>query len=180
MGGHAGALTPDMASMGQVLGVDPRLIERLLSDHATLLRRLAPQQREASIAIRREEITALSDLLGEPPAEVIDRLGNLIGADHEQRATMLKLFAAGALVIGLAATGMVYGRGRAASGAGDAPLKPALAPTEIVEVIETPTLGEPLAVVALDAGSPESQPAAPSPAPGGGLEAAPGPTVPGA
>ncbi|MEZ5259643.1 MAG: hypothetical protein R2705_23000 [Ilumatobacteraceae bacterium] len=118
--------------MGQVLGVDPRLIERLLSDHATLLRRLAPQQREASIAIRREEITALSDLLGEPPAEVIDRLGNLIGADHEQRATMFKLFAAGALVIGLAATGMVYGRGRAASGAGDAPLK-ALAPTEIVE-----------------------------------------------
>lgn len=118
---HTAAFTPSgFTGPGRTPGDkhphDSREIASLLAAHLKLVQRLHPHQREASIVFRRDEVTALADLLGESTSEVIEKIGTLIGASTHQRAAMAKMFAAGALVIGLAATGSVFARGREASG----------------------------------------------------------------
>lgn len=90
---------------------DPGDIASLLAAHISLVRRLQPQQREAALLLRRDDVTTLADLLGETATEVIDRLGALMGATRAQRASMAALFAAGALVIGLGSSGAVTADG---------------------------------------------------------------------
>ncbi len=90
---------------------DPRDITSMLAAHVNLVRRLQPQQREAAMVLRREDITTLADLLGETATEVIDKLGTLMGATTAQRRAMVSLFVAGAAAIGLAASGAVTADG---------------------------------------------------------------------
>ncbi len=80
---------------------DPDDPESLLTAYLSLVRKVRHQQREAAIVLRRDDITALSDLLGPSENEIIEQLGSLMGATRSQRRAMVKLFAAGALVIGV-------------------------------------------------------------------------------
>lgn len=80
---------------------DPDDPESLLTAYLSLVRKVRHQQREAAIVLRRDDITALSGLLGPSENEIIEQLGSLMGATRSQRRAMVKLFAAGALVIGV-------------------------------------------------------------------------------
>jgi hypothetical protein len=85
----------------------------LLTAYLTLIRGLRDQRRARTIELRSADIEALATYLGRPGSEVVERLAEMMGATRTQRATMLTLFGAGALVIGLAGSTAV---GRAQSG----------------------------------------------------------------
>jgi hypothetical protein len=128
----------------------------LLTAYLTLIRGLRDQRRARTIELRSADIEALAAYLGRPGSEVVERLAEMMGATRTQRATMLTLFATGALVIGLAGSTAV---GRAQSGpstavqpgAGVAAVGPQIAPVTQLPVTQLP--------VTIDASTPSSAPA---------------------
>lgn len=93
---------------------DPDDPTSLLTTYLTMVRRLRGQRRAVSIVLRRDDITMLADALGRSAVDVVEQLGSLMGATRSQRAAMATMFAAGALVIGLSASGVT---GSSAAGA---------------------------------------------------------------
>lgn len=77
----------------------------LLVAYLRLIRRMRNQKRAPAVALRRDDIITLALHLDIDGAEVVDRLSTLMNVSATQRNTMAMLFAAGAIVIGLAAGG---------------------------------------------------------------------------
>lgn len=76
-----------------------------------LVRDMRDQRRERSVVLRRDDVVALAGALGQSPETILDELGTLMGATRAQRGAMATLFAAGALVVGIAGTSLVVGQG---------------------------------------------------------------------
>ncbi len=76
-----------------------------------LVRAMRDQRRDRSILLRRDDVVVLASALGESAEAVLDELGTLMGATRAQRGAMATLFAAGALVVGIAGTTAVVGHG---------------------------------------------------------------------
>jgi hypothetical protein len=74
----------------------------LLTAYLRLIRTMRNQKKSPAIALRREDIDALATYLHEPGEAVVERLTALMGATVAQRTAMASMFAAGAIVIGLA------------------------------------------------------------------------------
>jgi sortase (surface protein transpeptidase) len=77
----------------------------LLTGYLRLIRSMRRQKRAPAIALRRDDILALARYLDVDGAEVVEQLTTLMGATASQRKAMVMLFATGAIVIGLAASG---------------------------------------------------------------------------
>ena len=79
----------------------------VLNSYLRLVRSIRDQRKAQVVALRRDDIERLAEHLQLDGAEVLERLAALMGATAEQRVALGSLFAAGALVIGLAASGLV-------------------------------------------------------------------------
>lgn len=86
---------------------EPGSARSLLKAYLGLVREMRDQRRARTIELRSADIDALAAHLGIPGSEVVEQLAALMGATRDQRATMIGLFGAGALVIGLAGSGAV-------------------------------------------------------------------------
>ncbi|MEO5900010.1 MAG: sortase [Ilumatobacteraceae bacterium] len=83
-------------------GFSPGDTTSLLRAYLRLIRSLRHQNKAPAIALRRNDIDELARHLGVSGEEVVDRLTALMGATAAQRSAMTSMFAAGAIVIGLA------------------------------------------------------------------------------
>lgn len=135
---------------GVRMGFSPEDPRSLLDAYLRLIRALRNQKRAPAIALRRDDIEALAQELGVSGAEVVDRLTLLMGATAEQRLAMTSLFAAGAMVIGLAVfAGLSIDDAASAQAA-----RPNVVTSSSVEVthalaaMDAPTLPAPVAIVA--------------------------------
>jgi hypothetical protein len=79
--------------------------ESLLHSYLVLIRQIRGQQREPTITLRREDISALAEHLGASEDRILDDLLDRMGATRAQRKALVALFAAGLLTI--VATGSV-------------------------------------------------------------------------
>jgi len=79
--------------------------ESLLHSYLVLIRQLRGQQREPTITLRGEDISALAEHLGASEDRILDDLLDRMGATRAQRKAIVALFAAGLLTI--VATGSV-------------------------------------------------------------------------
>jgi len=85
---------------------DPRSRDSLLTSYLFLVRQLRAQEREPIIDLRREDVEVIAEYLHEPGPTVLERLSTLMGATQLQRRAMAGMFIAGAIVIGLAGSGV--------------------------------------------------------------------------
>jgi hypothetical protein len=116
-----------IATSGITARFDPRDPDSLLTSYLLLVRQLRAQQSEPLIDLRREDVDTIAEFLHEPGPSVVERLSTLMGATQLQRRAMVGMFIAGAIVIGLAGSGVA-----ALAGGSDAPSRPAaiVAPVE--------------------------------------------------
>lgn len=79
--------------------------DALLRSYLMMVRRTRNQQRAVSITLRRDDIEVIAEYLEQAATAVLERLADLMGSTRTQRAAMLTLFTAGAMLI--AVTGSV-------------------------------------------------------------------------
>lgn len=79
--------------------------ESLLHNYLVLIREIRGEQREPTITLRGEDISALAEHLGASEERVLDDLFDRMGATRAQRKALLAMFAAGVLTI--VATGSI-------------------------------------------------------------------------
>ncbi len=77
----------------------------LMLAYLSLIRQMRHQKKVPAIALRRDDVLVLAGYLDMDGADVVRRLSSLMNLGAAQRTTMSMLFAAGAIVIGLAAGG---------------------------------------------------------------------------
>jgi hypothetical protein len=132
--------------------------ESLLHNYLVLIRQIRGEQREPTITLRGEDISALAEHLGASEERVLDDLLDRMGATRAQRKAMLAMFAAGVLTI--VATGSialdlapagVFAQGSTAEG--------------VVGVVDIPAAEAAPVVVVAATSAPVTQPAAPTEAP---------------
>jgi len=121
-------------SMGGVVApFDPANNTALLTAYLTLVRTLRREHSAPSVALRRDDIDVLSDVLGEPPSSVVERLLSLMNATQSKRVAVVGLLATGAAVIGLVGTAAAVGSG------GDATPVPGSTTVSVTTVVESPS-----------------------------------------
>ncbi|MFM2072487.1 MAG: hypothetical protein RLZZ623_2750, partial [Actinomycetota bacterium] len=98
-----------ISAAGIAVSFTPHDSSSLLLSYLRLVRQLRGQERPAEIVLRRDDIEALAEHLDESGETIVDRLAALMGASQTQRRAMVGMFAAGALLIGLAAAGVASG-----------------------------------------------------------------------
>jgi hypothetical protein len=91
-----------IATGGVEARFDPGDTDSLLTAYLRLIRTLRSQQHEPMIDLRHDDVEALARHLHASGADVVERLGALMGATRSQRRSMAKMFLAGAMVVGLA------------------------------------------------------------------------------
>lgn len=89
----------------------------VLSAYLRLVRALRRVPADAAVELRRDDIEVLAVELGLAPDRVVEQLAELLGAQREERATVLGLFHGGATVIGLVGTAVAAGSGIASRSA---------------------------------------------------------------
>lgn len=89
----------------------------VLSAYLRLVRALRRVPADAAVELRRDDIEVLAVEFGLAPDRVVEQLAELLGAQREERATVLGLFHGGATVIGLVGTAVAAGSGIASRSA---------------------------------------------------------------
>jgi hypothetical protein len=77
-------------------------VTSLLTAYLQLVRKLRGQEKPPTIDLRTDDIEVLARYTGATGADVVDRLGALMGATRAQRSAMVGLFATGAATIAFA------------------------------------------------------------------------------
>jgi hypothetical protein len=95
-----------ISTSGITAEFDPHHADSLLTSYLLLVRQLRDQEREPIIDLRREDVETIAAYLHEPAPSVLERLMTLMGATRLQRRAMVGMFVAGAIVIGLAGSGV--------------------------------------------------------------------------
>lgn len=100
-------LSVDMAdgrleACGRRVRFDPSDPDGVLLAYLRLVRTLRGVQREPSFVLRRGEVLELAEVMRWDAVDVLDHLGELMGASITERRTMVTSFAAGALLIAVA------------------------------------------------------------------------------
>lgn len=113
---------------GSSTSFTPNDATSLLTNYLHLVRRLRGEERSASIDLRRQDISRIADHLGQPGEAIVERLGELMGATQAQRRELVGMFAAGALVVGLATAAVIPG-GAAPNATGTNRVAATVAPT---------------------------------------------------
>jgi hypothetical protein len=109
---------------GRRMRFDPSVPDAVLVAYLRLVRKLRDVPREPSFVLRRSDVLVLAEVLRWDAVDVLDQLGDLMGATVTQRRTMVATFAAGALLIAVATSAA------------------ALAPSLRDDVAEVPVAGE--------------------------------------
>ena len=89
----------------------------VLQAYLRLVRVLRRVPADAAVELRRDDIEVLALELDVPADRVLEQLADLLGAQREERATVLGLFHGGATVIGLVGTAVAAGSGIASRAA---------------------------------------------------------------
>jgi hypothetical protein len=87
---------------GRSARFDPSAQDALELAYLRLVRELRDVRREPSFVLRSADVAALAAATRRDAAELLDRLGELMGASVTQRRSMVTAFAAGALLIAVA------------------------------------------------------------------------------
>jgi transcriptional regulator with XRE-family HTH domain len=95
-----------ISTSGISAAFDPSNHDSLLVTYLLLVRQLRAQERAPFIDLRREDVEAIAEYLGEPGPTVMERLSTLMGVTQLQRRAMAGMFIAGAIVVGLAGSGV--------------------------------------------------------------------------
>jgi hypothetical protein len=164
---HALRRTPLVISAGQLVAGPVNATyragdrESLLHNYLVLIRQIRGEQREPTITLRGEDISALAEHLGASEERVLDDLLDRMGATRAQRKAMLAMFAAGVLTI--VATGSialdlapagVLAQGSTAEGVIGVVDVPAAPPDPAIEVV-TPSAPMPAPTASVDVLEPE-------------------------
>jgi hypothetical protein len=91
-----------LETAGRAARFDPSAQDALELAYLRLVRELRDVRREPSFVLRSADVAALAAATRRDAAEVLDRLGELMGATAAQRRSMVTAFAAGALLIAVA------------------------------------------------------------------------------
>jgi hypothetical protein len=91
-----------LETAGRAARFDPSAQDALELAYLRLVRELRDVRREPSFVLRSADVAALAAATRRDAAEVLDRLGELMGATVAQRRSMVTAFAAGALLIAVA------------------------------------------------------------------------------
>jgi hypothetical protein len=162
---HALHRTPLVISAGQLVAGPVNATyregdrESLLHNYLVLIRQIRGEQREPTITLRGEDISALAEHLGASEERILDDLLDRMGATRAQRKALLAMFAAGVLTI--VATGSialdlapagVLAQGSTAEGVIGVVEAPAASPDPVIEVV---TPSAPVPAVSVDVPEPE-------------------------
>jgi hypothetical protein len=99
---HVDLAGGQLATGGRRVRFDPSVPDGLLVAYLRLVRKLRDVPREPSFVLRRSDVLVLAEVLRWDTVDVLDQLGDLMGATVTQRRTMVTTFAAGALLIAVA------------------------------------------------------------------------------
>jgi transcriptional regulator with XRE-family HTH domain len=154
-----------ISTSGISAAFDPSNHDSLLVTYLLLVRQLRAQERAPFIDLRREDVEAIAEYLGEPGPTVMERLSTLMGVTQLQRRAMAGMFIAGAIVVGLAGSGVAA----LGAGSGAAPrastttvaVTVSVAPGSLVQRDATPAV--PLARATAERALPRDEPLAGAP-----------------